>query len=250
MDPLNYGRQGNNGYYTPDRFLVPALPDYLLEEGEREEDSIEGEQPDVATVFENDDDSNSENTYRSLHIITCHYRSSQIITDHNNAQNSFTSFYDFYKFLLKSIKTNHVLYKLSITKPTKINQVTYKNPNNKLNSIKRKAERDHYRNQLEINTSDMKKSWKIMKTVIGNKRKTIKKKALFNINNKTIDSELLQIANEFNNYFVSIGLKLASYQTRTTLNPLNSLQFNANSVVIDHIEEIEVVRIINSLIWI
>ena len=94
--------------------------------------------------------------------------------------------------------------------------------NNKLNSIKRKAERDHYSNQLEINKSDMKKSWKIMKTVVGNKRKTIKNKAMFNINNKTIDSEL-QIANEFNNYFVSIGPKFASYQTPTTLNPFNSL---------------------------
>ena len=71
---------------------------------------------------------------------------------------------------------------------------------------------------------------------------------MFNINNKTIDSEL-QIANGFNNYFVSIGPKLASYHTptTTTLNPLNSLQFNANSVVIDHIKGIEVVRIINSL---
>ena len=46
---------------------------------------------------------------------------------------------------------------------------------------------------------------------------------MFNINNKTIDSEL-QIANEFNNYFVSIGQTLASHQTLTTLNPLNSLQ--------------------------
>ena len=73
--------------------------------------------------------------------------------------------------LLKSIKTNHVLYKLSITKPTKINRSTYKNYNNKLNSIKRKAERDHYSNQLEINKSDMKKSWKIRKTVIGKKKK-------------------------------------------------------------------------------
>ena len=69
---------------------------------------------------------------------------------------------------------------------------------------------------------------------------------MFNINNKTIDSEL-QIANEFNNYFVSIGPKFASHQTQTTLNPLNSLQFNANSVVIHHIQENEGVRIINSL---
>ena len=127
-----------------------------------------------------------------------------------------------------------------------MNQATYKNYNNKLISIKRKAEQDHYSNQLEINKPDMKKSWKIMKTVICNKRKTIKKKAMFNINNTTIYSEL-QIANECNNYFVSIGPKLASYQTPTTLNPLNSLQFNANIVVIDHIEEIQVVRIINSL---
>ena len=69
---------------------------------------------------------------------------------------------------------------------------------------------------------------------------------MFNINNKTIYIEL-QIANEFNNYFVSVGPKLASYQTPTTFNPLNSLQFNANSVLTDHIEKIEVVRIINSL---
>ena len=48
--------------------------------------------------------------------------------------------------LLKSIKSNHVLYKLSITKPTKIYQSTYKTYNNKLNSIERKAERDHYSN--------------------------------------------------------------------------------------------------------
>ena len=78
--------------------------------------------------------------------------------------------------LLKSIKTNHVLYKLSITKPTKINRSTYKNYNNKLNLIKRKAERDNYSNQLEINKSDMKKSWKIMKTVIGKKEKQLKRR--------------------------------------------------------------------------
>ena len=36
-----------------------------------------------------------------------------------------------------------------------------------------------------------------------------KKMAIFNIKNTTIDSEL-HIANEFNNYFVSIGPKFAS----------------------------------------
>ena len=46
--------------------MGPALPDYLFHEREREEDSIEDHQsyqPDVATVFENDDDSNFENVW-------------------------------------------------------------------------------------------------------------------------------------------------------------------------------------------
>ena len=112
---------------------------------------------------------------------------------YNNAQDSFTLFYKFFlnnfeyifpeksvelkyknrhlwmpKSLLKSIKQNHILYKLSINTPTEANKLTYKTYNNKLNAIKRKAERDYFSNQLEINKSDMKKSWKIMKSVIGN----------------------------------------------------------------------------------
>ena len=44
--------------------------------------------------------------------------------------------------LIKSIKNNHILYTLSITNPTDTNKKTYKIYNNKLNSIKRKAERE------------------------------------------------------------------------------------------------------------
>ena len=65
LDPLNYGWNEKNGYYTPPWFLGPALPYYLLHEGEREEDSIEdhqSDQPDVATVFKNND-SNYENAW-------------------------------------------------------------------------------------------------------------------------------------------------------------------------------------------
>ena len=101
------------------------------------------------------------------------------------------------KSLLKSIKNNNNLYKLSITSPTPANILTYKTYNNKLNSIKRKAERDYFSNQLDINKSDMKKSWKIMKSVIGNKRKTNQNIKRFKINNNIIDNEL-RIANEFN----------------------------------------------------
>ena len=73
--------------------------------------------------------------------------------------------------LLNSIK-NNILYKFSITNPSKENIENCKSYNNKLNSIKRKAERDHFSKHLEINKSDMKKSWNIMKSVTGSKRKS------------------------------------------------------------------------------
>ena len=65
LDPLNYRWKENNCYYTPDWLLAPAFPDYPFHEGKREEDYIE-DQAYVATVFENDDDSNSENLSQEL----------------------------------------------------------------------------------------------------------------------------------------------------------------------------------------
>ena len=92
----------------------------------------------------------------------------------------------------------------------------------------------------------MKKSWKIMKSVIGNKRESHQTNKRFIINNNIIENEL-RIANEFNNYFVSIGPTLAAIQLTTNLNPLDFLQNNPNSMAIRQIEYIEVINIINSL---
>ena len=45
--------------------------------------------------------------------------------------------------------------------------------------MKRKSEREYFSNQLEINKSDMRKSLKIMKSVIGTKRRTNNNKTSF-----------------------------------------------------------------------
>ena len=124
--------------------------------------------------------------------------------------------------------------------------MTYKTYNNKLNSIKRKAERDYFSNQLDINKSDMKKLCKIMKSVIGNKRKTNQNIKRFKINNNIIDNDL-RIAHEFNRYVVYVGPILAAHQIKTDLNPLHYVQNNHNSMLMQQIEHFEVVNVINSL---
>ena len=82
-----------------------------------------------------------------------------------------------------------------------------------------------------------------MKSVICNKRKSHQTNKRFIINNNIIENEL-RIANEFNNYFVSIGPTLADIQETTNFNPLDFLQNNPNSMAI---RQIEVINIIHSL---
>ena len=73
----------------------------------------------------------------------------------------------------------------------------------------RNTERLYHENQLELNKHDLRKSWKIMKEIIG-------KQSDYDINNFEclIDGSLSKdpelISEAFNNYFTEIGPKLAS----------------------------------------
>ena len=51
--------------------------------------------------------------------------------------------------------------------PTSDNIINYKQYKNKNLSKQRKAERDYYREQFEIHQHDLKKSWRVIKNIIG-----------------------------------------------------------------------------------
>ena len=66
------------------------------------------------------------------------------------------------------------------------------------------AEIWYYSKQLELNKSDLSQSWKILKTIIGKGINKTGRKLNFCINgNNAAESEL--IANEFNEFFTTIG---------------------------------------------
>jgi hypothetical protein len=64
LDPLNYGWKDKNGYYTPDWFLGPAVPDELFQEGGQDDettDDVQNDQQDMPdTDFDDVDDSSAE----------------------------------------------------------------------------------------------------------------------------------------------------------------------------------------------
>ena len=115
-----------------------------------------------------------------------------------------------------------------------------------MTSIKRAEERNHHSNELELHKTDMQKSWKIMKSVIGKNKSTTKKVSYFMLNNIKIENNI-RIANEFNNYFVSVGPTLASKVVYTNVNPLNYVPVNISSIVINNFIEHDVILVINTI---
>ena len=101
---------------------------------------------------------------------------------------------------------------------------------------------DYYSNELEINKSDIKKSWKILRYIIGKNSDKNKLKNSFPINNKIISNSQV-IAEEFSNFFVSIGPQLAS-NISTGTSHMVCMNSVANSVFIPDITTKEVRNVI------
>ena len=130
--------------------------------------------------------------------------------------------------------------------PTQENKEKYKKFRNQNISNQRKAERDYYQDQFELNSNDLRKSWKVIKNIIQkSENKFSCNNEEFVINNK-ITSDGKEIANGFNNYFVNIGRSLAQ-QITSTINPLSYINTNINSIYIPDILKNEIITVIYSL---
>ena len=119
------------------------------------------------------------------------------------------------------IYTNKVrdnLFLLYKNKPTQTRDNYLKIKNLNL-SNQRKAERDYYREKLELHQTDLKKSWNVFKNIIG---KVDHRRPIhhidFLLNNQYISDDGI-IANAFNNYFINVGSSLAK-NIRSDINPL------------------------------
>ena len=147
----------------------------------------------------------------------------------------------------ESIKRKNKLYVKSIKFPSLQNIRVYKIYRNKLNSVLRKAERDHYEILLKGCQNNLSKSWKIIKQVINKSNKSNSLSSKFVINNKSVSDPNI-IANAFNKFYVNIG------QTRSRNIPCVNRDVcsfikssNSNSIFIAPANHEEVIKVIKSL---
>lgn len=117
----------------------------------------------------------------------------------------------------KSIKVKNKLYYRFRNRPNAFNEVTYKRYRYALDRIIAQAKKDHYQQKITENRRDIKKTWQILKEVIGNKNS--KKSVQSVMINDVTCTDPARIAEEFNAYFVNVGSELERQIPVATVDP-------------------------------
>ena len=111
--------------------------------------------------------------------------------------------------LLKSSKTKQCLFTKKLKYPTVGNKKQFISYNGVFNKVRRAAKKDYYSNQFAENKNNIKRTWDVIREVIG-KRKHRENLPDFFKHNGTILTEAKDIAEGFNGFFAGIGPELAS----------------------------------------
>ena len=99
------------------------------------------------------------------------------------------------------------MYRLSLKTKNPELEFEYKKYRNNLNKLLNLAEKSHYDQLICDNKSDLKKSWRILIEII-NKKRSSGNSSRFLVNNRIV-TNMVEIANGFNSFFVNAGPTLA-----------------------------------------
>ena len=154
------------------------------------------------------------------------------------------------KWLTEGLKTSiKIKNKLYLKyKRSKLNEdlIIYKEYKRKLLKLLRISERQHFHNLLEENKNNVKKTWIVLKDIIGKKKSKILQNK-FTIGNNIINNKN-QISEGFNDYFTNIGKSLEKNIPRSNIDPLQFIHFNnSDSIFVSPVSELEVKNLIQNL---
>ena len=147
--------------------------------------------------------------------------------------------------LRKKIKCKNQLHAIAVSSHDDNIMKEYKEAKKVLHSALSNSVTLYFGYQLEINKDDISKTWKVLRFILGLDRNPNKQKNNFLIEEQFV-TDSLDIANGFNNFFVSIGPKLAN-NLKSDIDPLSYVNYNINSIVVQEVSSNQVREVINSL---
>ena len=147
--------------------------------------------------------------------------------------------------LHKKIKSKNQLHAIAVSSHDDNIMKEYKEAKKVLHSALRKSVTSYFGDQLEINKHDISKTWKVLRFILGFDNNTNKQKNNFLVEDNFVNDSL-DIANGFNNVFVSIGPKLVN-NLKSDIDPLSYVNYNINSIVVQEVSSNQVRGVMNSL---
>ena len=151
------------------------------------------------------------------------------------------------KGLIVSQKRKSKLFSNKMRKPTQINKDKFHIYNNIYNKLRRAAKKQYYDQQFNKFTSNSKKTWSVIREIIGSQKNKDQLPDFFRSNGEVIN-DYLEIASGFNNFFSQIGPNLAS-EIGDSESSYESFLFEPNPVNFEfsRISEIDILKICKTL---
>ena len=149
--------------------------------------------------------------------------------------------------LLRACKKQKLLYKQFLKNKTVASESKYKNYKNKLTNIKRSWKKQYFSKLINNHRNDVKGTWKILNQLIRKKNNTNMYPDTFRKDDGSLVKGNKSIANNFNDFFVNIGPKLASKITPTgETNIYDYLDSrNDNSLFLKPVDHQEILNIVS-----
>ena len=131
------------------------------------------------------------------------------------------------------------MYRTRFLSNNPVKTAEYKKYANKLNHLKTISEKVYYRKQSNLRRNNLKATWKLIGTLIKRKTKGQMSPSRIIMNNKTFTNKL-DIAEQFNKYFISIGPSLVSTIDHYDEEPISSF-------IMSPVEATQVCRLFQNL---
>ena len=130
------------------------------------------------------------------------------------------------KGLVQSSKKKQRLYEKFLKNRNPEKELNYKQYKTLFESLKKKSKKNYYLDLIDSHKYNIKKTWNIMKEIIGNKRVTNAPLPNFiTVKNREIFDKT-EIAETFNSYFVNIGPNLAASIPESKTSFQNYIHYN------------------------
>ncbi len=149
--------------------------------------------------------------------------------------------------LLTSMRNKTKLFRKKLKQPSEHNIIKYKTFINQYNKLKRIMKTNYYRNMIEMNKHDMKKTWQILKQALGKLQNKSTFPQEFKIIGQTVTNKE-DIAQEFNSYFATIG-KITGQNVPQSIHHYSEYLVNPvpNSIFLEPINQQSVIEIVQKL---